>query len=423
MRFEVESIGDVKKRINVEIPSETVASEIEAAYNRLKNQVKIDGFRKGKVPRSVLERYYKGHVEYDVASKLISESFNRALSENELIPVSEPEVEAQPFVAGTPFKYTATVEIKPEVDVRGYEGMRIEKEKVSITDEMVDERVEALRRQNLTLNDVSRALKEGDTAVIDFEGFINGVPFQGGKGEGVPLKIGGGRFIPGFEEQLIGMSQGDEKDITVKFPEDYGHKDLAGKDATFKVGLKGVKEELLPDVCDEFAKDVGYDTLNELKTHIRKEIEKEKAAEVRGKMKDRIVDALIEGNAFDIPPSMLGKQIDLLKDDMKRKYGRAGVDIDKELEKSEVMENLKKAALKQVKGYLLLAAVAKKEGVKVSEKGVDERLSSVAASSNIDVSVVKGYYEKNKLIESLRMEILEDKVFDIIIGKANVVEI
>lgn len=423
MRFEVESIGALKKRIIVEIPAETVSSEIEAAYGKLKSQVRMDGFRKGKVPRSVLERYYKDHVIYDVTTKLINDSFNRALSENEIIPVSEPEVEAEPLAAGSVFKYTATVEIRPEVEVKGYEGMKIEKEKVSVSDNMVDERIEALRRQNLTLKDVERSLRDGDTAIIDFEGFMDGVPFEGGKGEGVPLKIGSGRFIPGFEEQLVGMSAGDEREISVKFPSDYSHKDFAGKDAAFRVRLNGIKEEILPDDDDEFAKDLGYGTLDELRAHIRSDMEREKEAEAKGKMKDRIIDTLIEGNPFEAPQSMVKKQKDFLIDDLRKKYGRAGLEIDKEIEKGEAADNLEKAALKQVKGAMIISEIAKKEGIKVGEAEVNEKLGSIAAEHHVDLAALRSYYEKNKLLEPLRRQILEDKVFDAVISKANVVEI
>lgn len=423
MRFDVESIGEVKKRISVEIPAEDVASEIEAAYGRLKNQVKMDGFRKGKIPRSLLERYYKEQVEYDVTSKIINDSFNRALSEKAIFPVSEPEIEAESFTPGSPFKYTATVEIRPEIELTGYEGLRIEKGKVSVTDKMVEERVEALRRKNLTLNDVDRPLQEGDTAIIDFEGFMDGVPFEGGKGEGAPLKIGGGRFIPGFEEQLVGMSNGEEREIGVKFPADYNHKEFAGKDATFKVKLKGVKEEILPSVDDEFAKDLGFGTADELKSFVRKGMERDEEAKIKAGMKEDVMDLLIEGNSFEVPPSMVKKQKDYLMEDIKKKYGKSGIDIDKEIEKGGgLADDLEKRAMKQVKGALILMEIAKKEGLRVTDGELEERFNSMAAEAHVDVAALRGYYEKNKLMEAVRREILDDKIFDLVISKANVIE-
>ena len=420
MRFDVESIGEVKRRISVEIPAEDVASEIEAACGRLKNQVKMDGFRKGKVPRSQLEMYYKGQVEYDVTSKIINDSFNRALSEKAIFPVSEPEIEAESFIPGSPFKYTATVEIRPEIDLRGYEGLRIEKGKVSVTDKMVEERIEALRRKNLTLNDVDRPLRDGDTAIIDFEGFMDGVPFDGGKGEGVPLKIGGGRFIPGFEEQLLGMSKGEEREISVKFPADYNHKEFAGKDASFKVDLKGVKEEILPSADDEFAKDLGFGTADELKAFVRKGMERDEEAKIKAGMKEDVMDLLIEGNSFEVPPSMVKKQKDYLMEDIKKKYGKSGIDIDKEIEKGG--DDLEKRALKQVKGALILMEIARKEGLRADGE-LEERLNFMAAEAHVDVAALRGYYEKNKLMDGVSREILDDKIFDLIISKAKVVEI
>lgn len=419
MKFEVENIGAVKKKISVEVLAETVHSEIEAAYSKLKNQVRIDGFRKGKVPRTVLERYYKGHVEYDVVSKLINDSFNKVLSEKDIFPVSEPEVEPESFTPGMAFKFTATVEVRPDVEVKSYDGLKIKKEKVTVTDAMVDERVDALRKQNLTLNDVNRPLKDGDTAVIDFEGFIEGVPFKGGKGEAVPLKIGGRTFIPGFEEQLIGLSSGDEKDIKVRFPDDYGHKEFAGKDATFKVRVKGVKEEILPIVDDEFAKDLGFETLDKLKVQVKNGIQKDEEARIKAKMREQAMDALIQCNQFDVPQSMVKKQKDFLLGELKKKYDRAGLEIDKEIEQGGgLADDLEKRAVEQVKGALILMEIAKKEGLKVTGSELDERLNSIATDANIDVATVKSYYEKNKLMDLLRREILDDKIFDLVISRS-----
>lgn len=423
MKFEVENVGAVKKRISVEVPAETVNSEIEAAYSKLKNQVKMDGFRKGKVPRSILERHYKGHVEYDVASKLINDSFNRILSEKNIFPVSDPEMEVEDFKSGNVFKFTATVEIRPEIEIKSYQGLKLKKDKVAVTDAMLEERLEALRKQNLTLNDVNRAVKDGDTALIDFEGFIDEVPFKGGKGEGVPLKIGGGRFILGFEEQVVGMSAGDDKEIKVTFPADYGHKELAGKDATFKVKVKGVKEEVLPAADDEFAKDLGFETLEKLKADLKEGIEKEEAARIKGEMRDQVMKELIEANQFEVPQSMVKKQRDYLIEDLKKKYGRAGLDMDKEIEQGgNLAIELDKRALEQVKGALILMEIAKKEGLKVTDNDLDERLNSMATDAHVDVSAVRGYYEKNKLMDAVRREILDDKIFDLVVSKAVVVE-
>lgn len=417
MRFEVESIGDVKRKISVEVSAETVNSEIEAAYNKLKNQVKIDGFRKGKVPRSILERYYKGHVEDDVANKLINDGFNKALSDRDIYPVSDPEVEPEQFVPGSAFKFTATVEVRPDVKIKSYDGLKIKKEKVSVTDAMVDDRIDAIRKQNLMLNDVDRPLKDGDTAIIDFEGFMNGVPFKGGKGEGVPLKIGAGKFIPGFEEQLVGLSGGADKEISVKFPDDYGHKEFAGKDATFKVRVKGVKEEILPALDDEFAKDLGFETLDKLKAQVKDGIEKEQEARVKTKMREQVMDALIEGNQFEVPQSMVKKQENFLMEELKKRYGSAGLESD-----NEVKKDLKKRALDQVRAALILIEIAKKEGLKVTDSDLDERLNSMAADAHTDVATVRGYYEKNKLMEAVRREILDDKIFDLVISRAVVTE-
>src|SRR3990172_5821525 len=417
MRFEVESIGAVKRKISVEVPAETVNSEIEAAYSKLKNQVKIYGFRKGKVPRSILERYYKGHVEDDVANKLINEGFNKVLSERDIYPVSEPEVEPEPFVPGSAFKFTATVEVRPEVGKKDYDGLKIKKDKVSVTGKMVEESIDAIRKQRMTLNDVDRSLKDGDTAIIDFEGFMKGAPFKGGKGEGVPLNIGGGKFIPGFEEQLVGLSAGDDKEIRVKFPEDYGHKEFAGKDATFKVRVKGVKEEILPAADDEFAKDLGFETLDKLRAKVRDGIEKEEEARIKAKMREQVMDALIEGNQFDVPQSMVMKQEEFLTEELKKRYGRERLEPD-----NEVKKDLKKRALDQVKAALILIEIAKKEGLKVTDSDLDERFNSMAAETNIDVAEVRSYYEKNKLMDAIRREILDDKIFGLVISRATVVE-
>ncbi|MEK7851504.1 MAG: trigger factor, partial [Deltaproteobacteria bacterium] len=237
------------------------------------------------------------------------------------------------------------------------------------------------------------------------------------KGEGAPLKIGGGRFIPGFEEQLVGMSKGEEREITVKFPADYNHKEFAGKDATFKVRVKGVKEEIVPIADDEFAKDLGFETLDKLKDQVRDGIEKEQEAKVKSKMREQVMDALIEGNQFDVPQSMLKKQENFLMEELKKRYGSSGLESD-----NEVKKDLKKRALDQVKAALILIEIAKKEGLKVTDSDLDERLSSMAADAHTDVATVKSYYEKNKLMEAVRREILDDKIFDLVISRAVVTE-
>lgn len=424
MRFDVENISDVKKKINVEIPAEKVASEIEAAYGKLKNQVKMDGFRKGKVPRPVLERYYQGQVNYDVLSKLINESYKRVLSEHGIVPVADPEIDAQPIMAGTPFKYSVTVEIRPEMEIASYDGMKIEKEKVSISDSMVNEKVEEIRKKHATLEDAEGPLEPGRTGLIDFEGIMDGVPFKGGKAQDMLLKIGSGRFIPGFEEQLIGMSVGEEKEINVRFPEDYSNKELAGKEATFRVKLKGVKLEILPAIDDEFAKDLSFSTLDELKADVRKGMEREVALVARNKMRVQVITALIEKNPFDVPREMLERHKERLLEDLKKKYTGTGIDVGAVLEKdSSIMDNIEKTALAQIKGVQLLMTIARKEGIKVGDSEVEERLKSMAEEFNVDIADLKEYYAKNKLMDVLKREILEDKVYDFIIGKANVVEV
>lgn len=424
MRFDVENISAVKKKINVEIPAERVVSEIEAAYGKLKNQVKMDGFRKGKVPRPVLERYYQGQVNYDVLSKLINESYKRVLSEHGIVPVADPEIDAQPITAGTPFKYSVTVEVQPEMEITGYEGLKIEKERASIPDSMVNEKIEELRKRHATLEDVERPLGPGDTGLIDFEGVIDGTPFKGGKAQDMLLKIGSGRLIPGFEEQLVGMSAGEEKDINVRFPEDYNHKEFAGKDATFRVKLKEVKLEILPSVDDEFAKDLNFSTLDELKAEVRRGMEKEAALAVRNKMRVQALNALIEKNPLDVPREMLEKHKESLLEDLKKKYAGAGIGFDAEAEKnSGIMDSIEKTALAQIKGVQILMTIARKEGIKVGDNEIEERFKSMAEEFNADIAAMKGYYEKNKLMDVLRREILEDKVYDFIISKASVVEV
>lgn len=423
MRFDVENVGSVKRKISVEVSAETVKSEIETAYSKLKNQVKIDGFRKGKVPRSILERYYKGQVEYDVASKLINDGFNKALSETEIVPVADPEVEPEPFVAGSAFKFTATVEVRPDVEVKGYDGIEIKKEKVNVTEIMVDDRINAIRKQGMTLNDVERPLKNGDTAILDFEGFMDGAPFKGGKGEGVPLRLGDGKFIPGFEEQIYGLSCGEEKEIKVRFPDDYAHKEYAGKDATFKINVKGIKEEILPVLDDEYAKDLGIETLDKLRAKVREAIEKEEDARIKADMREQAMAYLVGANQFDVPQSMVNKQRDFLIEELKKKYKQAGLELNKDLQQGEVMAgDLENRALLQVKGAMILTEIARKEDLKVTDSDLTERLKSIATDANMDVDTVKGYYEKNKLMDAIRREILDDKLFDIIVSRAKVVE-
>jgi len=424
MKANVEEISSIKKKVSIEISEDQVNKEVESFYKDLGKKAKIKGFRPGKVPRDILERYFKDYVKAEVIQKLIEETYPQALSETDLHPVSPPVIDPGGFEDGKPFQYSAMIEVKPDIQLEEYTGLKIEGKKEEVKDEEVEERLKALQNLHANLKTISEArpIQTGDYVIVDYEARLGGKPLEGGKAIDFTVEVGSGQFIPAFEEKLIGLKPEEEKEIEVSFPEDYGYQKWAGKTISFHVKIKEIKEKILPPLDDEFAKDLGdYSSFEELKVKLKGEIEKEKELALERQLKDQVVDQLLEINPFDVPESLVGEQAKAMVSDTKLRLAAQGVAL-KNLGVSEekLQEDYKAMAQKQVRTFLILEKIAGQEGIAVTDDEADDRLREMSERMHQKFDVVKRYYEKNGLLPEVKAGIIRDKTLNFLLEKANI---
>jgi trigger factor len=423
MKASVEELGPVKRKISVEIPEDQVAKEVDSFYKHLGKKAKVKGFRPGKVPRDILERYFKDYVKAEVIQKLIEESYPKALSETELQPVSPPSIDPGEFEGGKPFQYSAVFEIKPDIKVEGYTGLKLEGKKEEVKDEEVEERLKALQNlhANLTALSEARPIQAGDYVIVDYEATVEGKPLEGGKATDFTVEVGSGQFIPTFEEKLIGLNLEEEEEIEVSFPADYGYQKWAGKTVSFHVKIKEIKAKVLPPLDDEFAKDLGDSSLEELRDKLKGEIEKEKALALEHQLTDQAVDQLVNANPFEVPESLVEEQAKAMVSDTKLRLAAQGVAL-KNLGVSEekLQGDYRAMAQKQVKTFLILEKIASQEGIAVADEEVDARLKEISERMHQPFDAVKRYYEKNGLLPEVKAAILRDKTLTFLLEKAKV---
>lgn len=428
MLVTVENVSTVKKKISLEIPSERVSREIEKVYGEIRRSASIKGFRKGKVPQPVIEKHYGDRMEADVMKNLVNDSYPRALAENGIVPVSTPEFESDALKPGEPFKYTVTVETLPEIELKDYRGLQVEKRKFVPDEVVIDGRIKELQdgMAQLKVVEGARPAADGDFVVIDFKGFLDGVPFERGAAEDYVLQLGSKQFIPGFEEQVIGMSLGDTREIAVTFPADYGSSELAGKPVTFEVVLKEIKEKEVPPLDDEFARLFGpYDTMEQLKARIGEVFATEELQKIENELRDRIVKTLIEKHEFEVPEALVEKQLAVLVENMKSNLAGQNLTLEKiGSSEEQIRSQARSVAVSQVKGSLLLAAVADKENIQVDDAQVEDKIRDVAAQANKDFEAIQGLYARNPYAkDNLVMQLREDKAIDFLLQHAGVTEV
>ena len=391
MSFKVEQM---EEKNMVKLVIESTAEEFEAglnkAYNKDKNKISIPGFRKGKAPRKMIEQMYGAEVFYeDAANAIIPEAYATAAEESKLEIVSQPKISVVQLEKGKPFIFAAEVAVKPEVELGTYKGVEVEKADTEVTDADVEEELKKVQEQNSrTVTVEDRAVKDGDMTVIDFEGFVDGVAFEGGKGENYPLTIGSHSFIDNFEEQLIGMNIGEEKEINVTFPEEYHAEELKGKPATFKVSVKEIKEKQLPELDDDFAQDVSdFDTLAEYKEDLKKTISVRKENEAKAKKEDEAIAKIVETSKMDIPEAMINTQVNRMVEDFAQRLQQQGLSIDQYFQYTgmtadKIVEEMKPEAVKRIQTRLVLEAVAKAEDIQVSDEEFDAELQLICIRWN-----------------------------------------
>jgi trigger factor len=424
MKMNVEDISLIKKKLSIEIPEDQVTKEVDSFYREVGKKAKIKGFRPGKVPRNILERYFKDYVKAEVIQKLVKDTYPTALSETNLQPVSPPAIDTGELENGKSFQYSATIEIKPEIKIEGYLGLNIEGKRENAKDEEVEERLKALQNLHAHLKTVSEArpIQNGDYVIFDYEAKMGNKPLEDGKAVDFTLEVGSGRFIPSLEEKLIGLKPEEEKEVDISFPEDYGYTKWAGKTISFHVKIKEIKEKILPSLDDEFAKDLGgYSSLEELKTKLKEEIENEKELALKRELKDQLVDQLVQANDFEVPESLVEEQTKVLVSDAKLRLASQGLAI-KNLDVSEekLKEDYREIAQKQVRTFLILEKIAAQEGITVTDEETDNRMREVSEKTHQKFDVVKRYYEKNGLIPEVKAGILTEKTLNFLLEKANI---
>ena len=417
MSLQVEKLEKNMAKLTIEVSAEELEKAIQSAYLKNKNKITIPGFRKGKAPRKMIEQMYGKEVFYeDAANELIPEAYEKAMEECTEEIVSSPKVDVVQLEAGKPFIFTAEVALKPEVTLGTYKGVKVAKAEVEVTDAEVDAEVEKEREKNSrTVSVTDRAVKDGDMTVIDFEGFVDGVAFEGGKGENYPLTIGSGAFIPGFEEALIGAEIGVETDVNVTFPEEYQAEELAGKPAVFKCTVKEIKEKELPELNDEFAGEVSeFDTLAEYKEDLKKKLADKKADEAKNMKEDAVVDAIIAEAQMEIPDAMVETQQRQMVEDFAQRIQSQGISMEQYMQftgltAAKLMDQVKPQAMKRIQSRLVLEAVVAAEGMTATEEEFEAEVAKMAESYKMEADKVK-----ELLGEGGKKQVMED----ICIGKA-----
>jgi trigger factor len=424
MNVNVEELSSIKKKVSIEISEDHVTKEVDSFYRELGKKAKIKGFRPGKVPRNILERYFKDYVKAEVIQKLVQETYPIVLSENNLHPVSDPMIDPGELESGKPFQYSATIEVKPEIKLEEYLGLNVEGKKEEVKDEEVEERLKGLQNLHANLKTIqeARPIRKGDFVIIDYEASINGKPLEEGRAVDLTVEVGSGRFIPAFEEKLIGLRSEEKREIEVSFPEDYGYKKWAGKTILFHVKIKEIKEKIFPLLDDEFAKDLGdYSSLEELKAKLREEIERDKKLILEQQLKDQMVDQLLQKNSFEVPESLVLEQSKALVSDTKSRLAAQGMTIDSlGASEEKLQEDYRETAMRQVRTFLILEKIAGQEEITVTDEEVEGRLREISERTRQKIDVVKRYYEKNGLIPELKAGILTNKTLNFLLEKANI---
>ena len=429
MSVQVENLEKNMAKLTIEVSAEEFEKAVQNAYLRSRGKITIPGFRKGKAPRVMIEKMYGAGIFFeDAANALIQAEYPKAVDESGLEIVSQPEIDVVQIEKGKAFIFTAEVAVKPEVTLGEYKGLEVEVTPADVTEEEIAAELKREQENNSRTIDVDdRAVADGDMVTLDFEGFVDGVAFEGGKGTDYPLTIGSNSFIPGFEEQLVGAEIGVEKEVNVTFPENYHANDLAGKAAVFKCTVKAIKVKELPELDDEFAKDVSeFDTLDAYKADIEKKLKERKEAVAKREREDKAVDAVIENAQMDIPEAMIQNQIQQLMQDFIRRMQAQGLSIDQYyqftgLDNAKIQEQMRPQALKRIQSRLVLEKIAETENIQISDEKFEEELKTMADMYKMEVEKLKevmGDYEK----EQIKKDMAVQEAVTLVAESAKVVE-
>ena len=428
MAVKCEEVEKNLSKLTFEVSAEEFDKAIDNAFNKQKSKFNIPGFRKGKAPKAIVYKMYGKAAFYDDAlNALLPAAYEAALKESGLDVVARPEFDVEEIKEGEPVVYTALVTTRPEVKLGEYKGIKIEKIDYTVSDEDVDKDIEATREKNARLVSIDdRAVENGDIAVIDFEGFVDGVAFEGGKGEDYELEIGSNTFIPGFEEQLVGAKIDDLIDVNVTFPEEYHAEELKGKPALFKVKVNEIKVRELPEIDDDFASEVSdFDTLAEYKADVRKQLEEKAKEKAEAEIQNAVVDKAVENAEFEVPEAMINNQVDNMINDFAQNMAYQGMSLDMYLQYTgqtldQMKETYRDQAVKQVNAGLVIDAIAKAEGIEVSPEELELHLVDMSKKYNMELDKLKELISENEM-DGIKKELTFHKTIEML-GNNAVVE-
>ena len=425
MSLQVEKLEKNMAKLTIEVSADELEKALQNAYKKQKNKISMPGFRKGKVPRQMVEKMYGADVFYeDAANALIPQAYSEAYDECDLQIVSQPEIDITQIEKGKPFIFTALVATRPEVTLGEYKGLEVDKVSTRVTQKEVDAKIQEEAGKNArTVTVEGRPVKDGDEVVLDFEGFVDGEAFEGGKGTDYPLTLGSNTFIPGFEEQLVGAKTGDHVEVKVTFPEEYQAKELAGKEAVFQCDVKKIEAKELPELDDDFAKDVSeFDTLAEYKEDVKKNLTEKKAEDARRAKEDAAVDKVIENAQMDIPEAMIETQTRQMLDDFARRMQSQGLSMEQYFQFTgqsvdKMMEDMKPQALKRIQTRLVLEKIAEVENIQPTEDEVNEEISKMAEMYKMEADKLKDLIGENEM-EQMKKDMAVQKAVTLVADAA-----
>jgi trigger factor len=429
MQVSVEDVNSVKKTLHIEIPQEEVVRELDKAYKALKKNAKVKGFRQGKVPRSALERLFKKDVHADVTSRLIQSSFIDALKETELKVIGNPQVDPPELEAAGSYKYDATVEIAPEIADIDFSGLNLTRTNYTVSDAEIDAQLKMLQRNFARYEkfEKNRAARKGDYVLINFEGFKNGRPFdETARTENFNLKIGEGPILKDFDDQLVGMKPGDNKEFKINFPGDYHNKRLASLEISFQVTLNEIREEVLPPIDDALAKKAGhYENLDDLKKVISENLEQGYAKRMEQELHEQIFSELISRTDFEVPDAMVDMELEGIVEEAIRSFSYRNITMEElGLSRESIAEKYRDVAFKQVKRHLLLGKIIDQKSLEVSDEELKEALNEMAENFKQPVAEIKKHYDQNKdRLEYFKHTLLEKKAIKLIIENSKIVDV
>lgn len=421
MNVTVEDVGSLTKKLTIVLPAEEVARELEDGFRKLASQVKLKGFRKGKVPRHILEKNYGDQVRGEAGEKLVQATYFDAVEQEKVDPVVHPSILSHDFGEDGSFTYVAQIDVRPEFDLVKYTELEVEKPDTAVSDGEIEAELEELRKNKAPLRTVDgRPVQMGDLVIVDFQGYENGAPILQVKGEDFTMDIGSGRLGLDFEKELVGLNKDEEASREIDFPADNPNPVLAGKKVEFKINVKEIRERVLPDLDDEFAKDVGeFNTLDELKAHISEEKQKQKEESLEGDLNDIIMQKLVAAYDFEVPGMLIVYEIDEYIKQMEENLSRGGLTLESAgMNREELAKNYKDVAEKRVRGDFILKKIADKEEIKVEEEDINRGFDRIARQYNMSVDEVKGYFRKREDMLPFLNELLNEKILKFLNSEA-----